>query len=217
MPPLPPLPAGVELEEPHAIGPDARSFSPQTMMVRNNSLGTPTLATRSDASQVSGITGSIRSDRATSESLMLRTYSDTVSSHVLTKHDKTNIVDTAKKYLLGRLKFIQSADRKFPSFWQPDLLGENAPVYVDELFETYGAKYKDRKSNDAVLIQAAELWKAAAPVMKKLVDNHRAGVAQKMKADIMTGEIVFIYNYSSRTITLSSCISSSLAINFLIT
>jgi hypothetical protein len=41
-----------------------------------------------------------------------------------------------------------------------------------------------------VLEQAAELWKAAAPKIKKIVDNHRSGVAQKMKSDILTGKTI---------------------------
>jgi hypothetical protein len=46
----------------------------------------------------------------------------------------------------------------------------------------------DRKSNENTLVRAVELWKAAAPVIKKMIDNHRAAVAQKMKLDILTGK-----------------------------
>jgi hypothetical protein len=66
---------------------------------------------------------------------------------------------------------------------------QNPPSYVDFFFDFYGIKYKDRKTNDKVLVDAVGLWKAAAPRLKKHIDNHRAGVSQKMKADIMPGEL----------------------------
>jgi type II secretory pathway component PulL len=56
---------------------------------------------------------------------------------------------------------------------------DNTPDYDEAFFESYGNRYQNRRLNDAVLEQAAELWKAAAPKIKKIVDNHRSGVAQK--------------------------------------
>jgi hypothetical protein len=193
LPPLPPLPVTQELhlEEPYTLGDDGRSFSSHNMMVRNSSIVSPMVTTTSDATQISGITGSIASQNSSQvarESLMLRTYTNKETSHVLSNYDKANIAEAAKKYLVGRLKFILP-DRKFPSFWQPDLL-RDTPRYVDAFFDSYGTKYKDRNTNNSTLVEAIELWKAAAPRMKKIVDNHRSSVAQKMKLDIMAGKNV---------------------------
>lgn len=169
------------LEEPHHLGAggnDGRNFSPHSMMVRNPPVSTPA------GSVVSAITDN--TDQVAREGLMLRTYSDNSTSYILTSHDKTNIKDVSKKHLVTKVKFILS-DRVYPSFWQPDLLN-NTPPYVDAFFAAYGNKYKDRKTNDTILVEAVRLWKAAAPKLKKDVDNHRAALAQKMKADIMAGE-----------------------------
>ncbi len=141
----------------------------------------------SDATQVSGITESTQCNELVArEGLMLKIYSNTMICHNLNSHDKTNISETTKKHLLGKLKFIQT-EKNYPSFWQPNLLYDT-PSYVDALFDSYGLKYKDRKSNDVTLSEATELWKAAATMIKKIVDNHRAAVAQKMKIDVMTGK-----------------------------
>jgi hypothetical protein len=99
-----------------------------------------------------------------------------------------NIAEAAKDQVLGRIKFILP-NRMFPSFWQSDLL-TNTPPYVDAFFAYYGNRYSQRKVNDTVLEQAAKLWKAAAPKIKKIVDNHRSGVVQKMKSDILTGKTI---------------------------
>jgi hypothetical protein len=56
------------------------------------------------------------------------------------------------------------------------------------------------------LVQAVELWKASAPFLKKLIDNHRSAVAQKMKTDILTGK----YNIYPPTVPIvSQCRSDS--------
>lgn len=117
--------------------------------------------------------------------MMLRTYSDTTDKYELSSLDKSNIRETAKKHLVIKVKFVLP-DKKYPSFWKPDLLN-NTPSYVDKFFEAYGPRFRDRKTNDRVLVDAVNLWKAAAPRFKKDVDNHRAIVAQKMKADVMVG------------------------------
>jgi hypothetical protein len=87
---------------------------------------------------------------------------------------------------LGKLKFVQQK-KDFGSFWKPDLLKDTLP-YVDVFLDSYGTKYLDRNSNENTLVSAAELWKAAAPAIKKMIDNHQSAVAQKMKVDIMTGK-----------------------------
>jgi hypothetical protein len=176
------------LEEPYNLGQqNGRSFSPRTTMARNASIHTPVITARnSGATIVSGLTGTTAQ---TSRELMLRIYTEKSSSHLLTNHDKMNIAEAAKNFVVGRIKFILP-DRKFQSFWQPDLL-TNTPSYVDAFFDMYGNKYRDRKVNDNVLAPALELWKAAAPKIKKIVDNHRSGVAQKMKSDILTGKSLF--------------------------
>jgi hypothetical protein len=192
MPPLPTEGGGTErLEEPHPIGNDGRSsgsyFSPHNTMVRNPSIATSVITVRTgdQVTNMSGITGS--TDQVAREGLMLRSYSDVASSHEITSYDKTNIKDTAKKHMLHIVKFVLSSDtRKYPSFWQPNLLNDT-PHYVDAFFDSYGNRYKDRRTHDIVLVDAVRLWKAAAPRFKKYVDNHRAGVAQRMKSDIITG------------------------------
>jgi hypothetical protein len=66
---------------------------------------------------------------------------------------------------------------------------KDTPAYVDTFLDSYGSKYQDRKMSQHTLVQAAvELWKASAPFLKKLIDNHRSAVAQKMKTDILTGK-----------------------------
>lgn len=191
MPPLPGLGRNDGLQEPYALGNGGLGFSPRNTLVRNNPIGTPTVTLMGgNSTQVSDVTGDsvLRdSERAVRKVLLLSTYSNSACSHVLTKQDKRNIADAAKKHLLGRLKFIVSTDKRFTSFWQPDLLSDDIPPHVQELLDAYGFKYRDRMVNDTILIEAAELWKAAAPMMKKQVDNHRAGVAQRMKMDIMIG------------------------------
>lgn len=200
MPPLPNNAAGQDLalEEPHRITGSANGidFSPPTGMVRNPPFGTPVVTVRNgtDLASISGITGSI-TDQVAREGLMLRAYSDTATTHELTTYDKTAIKDTIKKHIISMVKFVKS-ERAFPSFWQPDLL-QNPPSYVNAFFDFYGVKYKDRKTNDVVLIEAVRLWKAAAPKLKKHIDNHRAGVAQRMKSDIMPGEFNFGLLYLS--------------------
>lgn len=191
MPPLPGLGRNDGLQEPYALGNGGLGFSPRNTLVRNNPIGTSTVTLMGgNSTQVSDVTGDsvLRdSERAARKVLLLSTYSNSACSHVLTKQDKRNIADAAKKHLLGRLKFIVSTDKRFTSFWQPDLLSDDIPPHVQELLDAYGFKYRDRMVNDTILIEAAELWKAAAPMMKKQVDNHRAGVAQRMKMDIMIG------------------------------
>jgi hypothetical protein len=191
MPPLPGLGRNDGLQEPYALGNGILGFSPRNTLVRNNPIGTPNLTLMGgNSTQVSDVTGDsvlLDSERAARKVLLLSTYSNSACSHVLTKQDKRNIADAAKKHLLGRLKFIVSTDKRFTSFWQPDLLSGDIPLHVQELLDAYGTKYRDRMVNDTILIEAAELWKAAAPIMKKQVDNHRAGVAQRMKMDIMIG------------------------------
>lgn len=193
---MPPLPgAAVEgptdiLEEPHSLGQVSsvrECFSPNGTLVRNSTplVGTPTLiATSSAATQLSGLTGSTA---ISARERLLRIYTDKDSSYKLTTYDKTNIADVTKDNILGRIKFILP-DRKFTSFWQPDLL-TNTPPYVDAFFEAYGYRFVNRKTDVNVLEQAAELWKAAAPRIKKIIDNHRSGVAQKMKSDVLQGKM----------------------------
>lgn len=194
--PMPPLTAagnGEGLEEPRELGPAfGWSFSPDGTLVRNSPpIGTPTVTTNgSNATTVSGLTDS-QSPNAREK--LLRIYTEKDSSHVLTRHDKTNIAEVTKQHVIGRIKFVLP-DRKFPSFWQPDLL-TNAPPYVDAFFDSYGHRFTNRKVNETVLEQAAELWKAAAPKIKKIVDNHRSGVAQKMKYDIMKGNSFVLCTY----------------------
>jgi hypothetical protein len=105
-------------------------------------------------------------------------------------YDNTAIKDTIKKHIISTVKFVK-LEWAFPSFWQPDLL-QNPPSYVNAFFDFYGNKYNDRKTNDVVLVEVVPLWKAAAPKLKKHIDNHHAEVAQKMKSDIMPGEFTSI-------------------------
>jgi hypothetical protein len=119
----------------------------------------------------------------------------TVATHSLTTVDKSCISEVTKKHILGKLKFVQQK-KDFGSFWKPDLLKDTLP-YVDVFLDSYGTKYLDRKSNENTLVSAAELWKAAAPVIKKMIDNHRSAVAQKMKVDIMTGKNTICINFIS--------------------
>jgi hypothetical protein len=191
MPPLPGAAGGQQdgqLEEPRNLSPEfdqQRNFSSNSSLVRNSSaVATTTVRVNSDgATQVSPLTSSTAQR---SKELLLRIYTEKESRHVLTKYDKITIGDFTKDHILGRMNFILP-DRKFPSFWQPDLLTDT-PRYVEALFESFGSRYQHRRLNDTVLEQAAELWKAAAPIIKKIVDNHRSGVAQKMKSDILTGK-----------------------------
>jgi hypothetical protein len=128
MPALPPRgDAGINggLEEPYDLEQHAggRSFSPRTTMARNCSLQTPIVTTaNSGATIMSGLTGSTAQ---TSRELMLRIYTEKSSSHTLSNLDKVNIAEAAKNFVVGRIKFILP-DRKFQSFWQPDLLA-NTP------------------------------------------------------------------------------------------
>jgi hypothetical protein len=117
---------------------------------------------------------------------MLECYNNSVTSHTLGAKDNSRINDVTKKHILGKLKFVQQK-KDFGSFWKPDLQKDTLP-YVDVFFDRYGAKYMDQKSNEDTLVRATELWKAAAPVIKKMIDNHQVVVAQKMKLDILTGK-----------------------------
>lgn len=199
--PVPPLPVptnvgGAEsLEEPHRItgSTDGMNFSLPTRMVRTPPFGTPVIPVRNSGNftPISGLTGS--TDPVAREGLMLRAYSDTATTHELTTYDEAAIKDTIKKHVVSVVKFVKS-ERAYPSFWQPNLL-QDPPSYVDAFFDYYGNKYKDRKIDEVVLVEAVRLWKAAAPKLKKHIDNHRAGVAQKMKSDIMPGELLNIYSY----------------------
>jgi hypothetical protein len=178
------------LEEPRNLGQEfdqQRSFSPNGTLVRNSSpINTATVRVENGGlTQVSPLTSSTAQR---SRELLLRVYLEKASRHALTKQDNMNIAEAAKDHVLGRIKFILP-DRMFPSFWQPDLLTDTPP-YVDAFFAYYGSRYSQRRVNDTVLEQAAELWKAAAPKIKKIVDNHRSGVAQKMKSDILTGKTI---------------------------
>jgi hypothetical protein len=195
MPPLPGAAGGQQdgqLEEPRNLSPEfdqQRNFSSNSSLVRNSSAVATTTVTvdNGGATHVSPLTSSTAQK---SKELLLRIYTEKESRHDLTKYDKITIGDFTKDHILGRMKFILP-DRKFPSFWQPDLLTDT-PRYVEALFESFGSRYQARRLNDTVLEQAAELWKAAAPIIKKIVDNHRSGVAQKMKSDILTGKTITI-------------------------
>ena len=183
MPPLPPGRSRVHddiLEEPHPLGQVAGgSFSPGGTLVRNSTpIGTPNMTPP-------GTPAIMVSPAANTREKLLRIYTEKASSHVLTTYDNTNIAEVTKLHIVGRIKFVLP-DRKFMSFWQPDLL-TNTPPYVDAFFDSYGYRFRNRKLDDTVLEQAAELWKAAAPKIKKIIDNHRSGVAQKMKSDVMKG------------------------------
>jgi hypothetical protein len=58
----------------------------------------------------------------------------------------------------------------------------------------YGNRYSNRKLKDTVLEQATEVsWKAVAPKIKKIVDNHCSGVVQKKKSDILTGKTIHYF------------------------
>jgi hypothetical protein len=198
------------VEEPYDIERHGvRSFLPRNTMARNSSLHTAPVIRTNDTggTVVSGLTGSTAQ---TSRELMLHVYTEKSSSHTLSKLDKVNIAQAAKEFVVGRIKFILP-ERKFQSFWQPNLL-TNTPSYVDSFFAMYGSKYRDRKVHNQVLEQALQLWKAAAPKFKKIIDNHRSGVAQKMKSDILTGEslVCLVLLASVLCITYSLFISSSL-------
>jgi hypothetical protein len=190
---MPPLPGTSRvrddiLEEPYALGHvRGGSFSPGAAPMRNSPpRSTPNMTpTSTPVTQMSGVTGT---PATSARETLLRIYTEKASSHVLTKYDNTNIAEVTKLHILGRIKFVLP-DRKFTSFWQPDLL-TNTPPYVDAFFDSYGYRFSNRKQDDAVLEQAAELWKAAAPRIKKIVDNHRSSVAQKMKSDIMKGRTI---------------------------
>ena len=177
-----------ELEEPRDLRQSyGGSFSPTSTVVRNSSpLGTPVGNANVGVSAFQ-MTGNIvvGSPDSNAREKLLSVYTDKSSVHELSKLDKTNIAEVAKQHVIGRMKFVLP-DRKFPSFWQPDLL-VNTPGYVDAFFDSYGYRYSTRKNDAVVLEQAAELWKAAAPKIKKIVDNHRSSVAQKMKTDILKG------------------------------
>jgi hypothetical protein len=165
---------------------DGMNFSPPTRMVRTPPFGTPAISVRTNGGNftpVSELTGS--TGQTARESLMLRAYSDTVTTYNLTSYDQTAIKDTVSKHVVSIVKFVKS-ERAYPSFWMPNLL-QDPPSYVNAFFDYYGNKYKDRKTNEACLVEATRLWKAAAPKIKKHIDNHCAGVAQKMKADILPG------------------------------
>ena len=178
------------LEEPYRLGND-RNFSPPDLAVRNSFVG-PIVTTRfGENSQYSPITDTSPASAVALRSAMLESYNNTVAAHTLTTADKSNIADVTKKHILGKLKFVQNK-KDFPSFWKPDLLKDTQP-YVDVFFDHYGAKYHDRKTNETTLLHAVELWKAAAPVIKKMIDNHRSSVAQKMKNDVMTGKEIDLY------------------------
>jgi hypothetical protein len=185
-----------ELEEPRGLSQTyGGRFSPSSTSVRNSSpLGTPVGNTNVGVSAFR-MTGNIvvGIPESNAREKLLALYTEKTSAHVLSKVDKTNIAEVAKQQVVGRMKFILP-DRKFPSFWQPDLLA-NTPGYVDAFFNSYGYGYSTRKNDAVVLEQAAELWKAAAPKIKKIVDNHRSSVAQKMKTDILKGmcSVVVIY------------------------
>lgn len=194
LPAMPSLPlpqqvgADILLEEPHRLGDtEGINFSPPGTGVRTLTFGTPVVTLGSTGTPVSGMSDS--SVTAMREGLMLRTYSDTTDKYELSSLDKSNIREMAKKHLVIKVKFVLP-DKKYPSFWKPDLLN-NTPSYVDKFFEAYGPRFRDRKTNDRVLVDAVNLWKAAAPRFKKDVDNHRAIVAQKMKADVMVGKLLF--------------------------
>jgi hypothetical protein len=185
---VPVVATGDGLEEPYRFG-DDRNFSPPGLGVRNSFVG-PAVITRfgDNSSQYSPITDASPAAAVALKGVMLECYNNSAASHTLTGEDKSNITDVTKKHILGKLKFVQN-NKDFGSFWKPDLLKDTQP-YVDVFFNSYGSKYHDRKTNESTLRRAAELWKAAAPVIKKMIDNHRAAVAQKMKTDVMTGKII---------------------------
>jgi hypothetical protein len=180
MPPLP-MAGGQEgqLEEPRNLSQEfdkqQRSISPNSTLVRNSSAIAPEQTVRVENGGATHVSPLTSSTAQRSKELLLRIYTEKESRHDLTKYDKITIGDFTKDHILGRIKFILP-DRKFPSFWQPDLLTDT-PIYVDALFESFGSRNQNRRLNDMVLEQAAELWKAAAPVIKKIVDNHHSSVA----------------------------------------
>jgi len=181
------------LEEPYHFG-DDRTFSPPGLGVRNSFVG-PTVITRfgDNNSQYSPITDASPASAVALKGVMLECYNNTVASHNLSVEDNSHISNITKKHILGKLKFVQNK-KDYGSFWKPDLL-KDTPPYVDVFLNAYGAKYYDRKNNESTLRRAAELWRAAAPVIKKMIDNHQAAVAQKMKIDVMTGKIIVEVSY----------------------
>ncbi len=181
------MPVGADgLEEPCSFVGDDRNFSHPGLGVRNSFVGPIVTARFGDNSQYSPITDSSPASTIALKGVMLERYNNTVPSHTLTTNDKSTITDVTKKHILGKLKFVQNK-KDFGTFWKPDLL-KDTPPYVDVFFNAYGSKYHDRKTNETTLVWAAELWKASAPVIKKMIDNHRSAVAQKMKTDIVTGK-----------------------------
>lgn len=180
-----PVVAADGLEEPYHLGND-RNFSPPGLGVRNSFVGPTVVARIGDPTHYSPITENSPATAIALKGVMLECYNNTVASHTLTGEDKSHISEVTKKHILGKLKFVQ-IKKDFGSFWKPDLL-RDTPPYVDIFLNAYGAKYHDRKTNEISLRRAAELWKAAAPFIKKMIDNHRAAVAQKMKTDVMTGK-----------------------------
>jgi hypothetical protein len=180
-----PAPADSRLEEPYRLG-DDMNFSPPRLEVRTSSVGTIVTARPAENSQLSPVTDISPASAIALRGAMLETYNNVKSSHVLTTADKSHINKEIKKDILGKLKFVQQK-KNFGSFWKPDML-KDTPAYVDTFLDSYGSKYQDRKMSQHTLVQAVELWKASAPFLKKLIDNHRSAVAQKMKTDILTGK-----------------------------
>jgi hypothetical protein len=123
-----------------------------------------------DGSQYSPITDTSPATTIALKGIMLERYNNMIATHTLTTEDKSNIADVMKKHILGKLKFVQNR-KDFESFWKPNLLNDT-PAYVDVFFNAYGSKYHDRKTNEMTLGHAAELWKAASPLIKKMIDNH---------------------------------------------
>lgn len=127
------------------------------------------------------------------EACLLKVYSSE-SSRKLDKHEQDFVARSVKQHILPRIKFVPSFVKKkadapdipFPSFWKPNIIN-NDPPFISAFFNQYGARFASRTSDSTILQNAAELWKAAAPFIKKLVDHHRASVAQRMKCDIVTG------------------------------
>jgi hypothetical protein len=76
-------------------------------VVQNSSVGSIVTARFSDNRQLSAITDIGPSSAVALKGIMLETYNNTVSSHILTTADKSHINEVIKWDILGKLKFIQ--------------------------------------------------------------------------------------------------------------
>jgi hypothetical protein len=151
----------------------------------------PTVAVPTSVSENSII--SSLSSVANLRDVLMRVYNTEDVSPRFSGVHKDTISRIVKTQIAPKLKFIPKSsttdEKRFGSFWRPDLL-QDTPKFVDAILDNF-PDFADRRENEQILVNAAKFWMTSAPLIKKVLLDRRSNVTQRIKKDILCGKDYF--------------------------